>query len=190
MEDGQEKESAGRLQRQILSRLRDSRDSNDKSASLASASSPSVVRIVGLNSMGARDGSADVLLDGPNKYNGRLIEPNFQHRAVVQASNICAARYQFRTSRVPGVQISLRDSERGGGGGGGPFRYSITAADVRALLAGGFAMVLKIGGLLLARAFCDRMWPFLQVFSVCTLSIDPLKLLVIWQLMQSRRDGF
>ncbi|CAM6100827.1 unnamed protein product [Calypogeia fissa] len=185
MEDDQEKESKTGLHHfRMLFRIKDfSRDSRGgQRATLdASASPHSMVKIQRPSSTGRDEDAADVLQDGHNKYgngNGSLVVHNFQHEPVVRSSNCFLSGHHFaKRNRAPGMQISLK--ERGKGAGGGRVvGFSITAADVRMILVGGLTTLLKIAGLLVARTFCGNIWPYLQVFSLCTLSIDPLKLLV------------
>lgn len=53
------------------------------------------------------------------------------------------------------------------------------APGARILVVGGLVMVVKIAALLLSRSLCAGAWPVMQLLSICTLPVGPIKLLVI-----------
>jgi hypothetical protein len=180
MEDEQSKESTSWPHFVTLCRLNDNGEFSGSQSFTRDSSSPSVMRGHGLNSISTLDEGVEDSLYGHNKYvNGVLNNSDYEYQPLVQISNPPAA--QFQRTRSQGLKISSRNKGKGAGG----FGFSVTAADVRMLLAGGLTTLLKIGALLLVRSLCGEIWPYLQVFSICSLSIDPLKLLVIFLIFLS-----
>ncbi|KAL3692088.1 hypothetical protein R1sor_005739 [Riccia sorocarpa] len=117
-----------------------------------------------------------LILDGPSKYvNAKL--PGNSDQPLFQAMTSGTPRYRMlrwkkKQESLPLLLLKSEDRKHSG------LNQVISASNLGVLLTGGLTALLKIGALLLTRTFCDDIWPYLQVFSVCALSINPLKSLV------------
>ncbi|KAL2624182.1 hypothetical protein R1flu_008427 [Riccia fluitans] len=133
-------------------------------------------RLLRPNSTDDTSGKAEVLrVDGPSKYvnakcPGYIKQPLFQ-TIPSGASRYCMLRWNKKQESLP-LQL-LRSEDRKYNG-----LSQVILGNLGVVLIEGLTAVLKIGALLLARTFCDDIWPYLQAFSVCALIIDPLKSLV------------
>ncbi|OAE28578.1 hypothetical protein AXG93_2175s1620 [Marchantia polymorpha subsp. ruderalis] len=133
-----------------------------------------------LNSADSDFENAEVLIiDGPSKYVNARVPRRTSNKALVQTvrggtslPRYHALRWNTNQESLPSP-LQMTERRRGTG-----FRQVISPQNFGIVLLGGFTTLLKIGGLLLARTFCGDIWPYVQVLSVCALSLDPLKSVV------------
>jgi len=121
-----------------------------------------------------------VLFEGRRKYVCAAVVEQSYHSPLLWSSSYSELGL-LRAGRRQGVSSALANLLQAFSKGRNNVNQQDQSgvANAGILVVGGLLTVIKFAVLLLSRSLCSGAWPYLQVLSICTLPIGPLKHLVI-----------